>query len=242
MLRPTRAPWPLLHLLLFACGTSGSPGGGPRPGEGDPEPPDGPGTSTAPRPTETPVTAGSGAAAPRCAASCQLDSDEALIAHHRAQTGEEVKGCVKRSRVFPGAVVVGSFAHDRGCMAHGVYVGCCYHEGVTTSAGPVLAAAGWGAAAAPRREELALLWLKDIYFAFGGSLLETPGEDFARAGQAFAPPAVATGADGVVTVRGWMLHPSGMLPESRYSLVEHRLAPDGRHLSGREVTTFRQRM
>ena len=185
-----------------------------------------------PGPTATPSPGGCG--------TCSVRTDAELAAHHRKVVGEPLdRNCVRRIErgPFAGAIVVGDFAHDRGCDAQGVHFRCCYHDEMQASAGPLLAAAGWDAAATTRRGELALAWIEQVAHAFGARFLHGPTPHFAAAKKTFAAPA-ATATDAGVTVRGWVEERAGMVQESRYSLLEVRFSPSGQHAGGAQVETF----
>lgn len=141
--------------------------------------------------------------------------------------GEDV--CAAWPSTFPEVVVVGTFAHDRGCMHEGLFVGRKWFEGRDdkgTIAG--LESAGWSDEALEGRERLARAWVSEVLQAFGGRFVEssTPAFELEDTPE-FTPVHVrATKVLGVV-VNGWVEKPSGMVFEEAYHFVEYRFGRDG---------------
>lgn len=144
--------------------------------------------------------------------------------------------CVLTDPDFPGVAVVGTFAHDRGCITQIIHVDGDWLMPSLASAA-ALRMAGWQGADDDGRARLALLWT-----AFGGfpfsSPVTSPNEDFGRpGGPAFVPPRAEPAAAGAV-VTLWVEEPSGMAPETEYNLWELTYDRDGKTVRIRVLDSF----
>ncbi len=157
------------------------------------------------------------------------DDRPALARAYRAITGREADPryvCGRAVRGFSDVVVIGGFAHDRGCAVIGVAVASRPFE--LAHGTPVgLARAGWATAPPPERARLALAWTSGVLLAFR-TALDTAPEAFARPGApAFANPAATPLPDGGVRVELWVQEPAGMLPQFAFTRVAFTFARDG---------------
>ena len=175
-----------------------------------------------------------------CGSGCATATDVELAAHHQRTANAELdRDCIGRvTGIFAGAIVVGTFAHDRGCRAEGVHHACCYHTPVLASDEPMLQHAGWTAASPQRRHELALTWTDAIANAFEGRFLASPTPHFGKAKKQFAAPSATSDPAGGVIVRGWMREPPGMINEARYTWSEHRFDVSGAHVGWKRLDGF----
>lgn len=141
---------------------------------------------------------------------------------------------LERPREFPGLVLVGFFAHDRGYALDGVYFGGRY--GKTDALMPdVLKAAGWSRGDHGR---LARAWADRVLLAWH-STVTSPDKDFGQPdSRPFAAPAVVVAPSGAVTYTVWVHEPSGMLPQSTYHLMRYDFAPDGSRVTSKAVDGF----
>jgi len=163
-----------------------------------------------------------------------LSTEEGLTAAREAVSGKQLgaysKGCVRRSPDLLNIIVVGSFAHDRGCAFRGAFIGSSYFEGEESGLSQrALNALGWEASDAGRREELARLWVEKGLLSFV-TVLARKGGDFPIG--RFQPPRAITTKDGEVVVRVWVRLPPGRRRGTACQLLEYRFS-DNAELLGR---------
>ncbi len=151
-------------------------------------------------------------------ATTECDTDDGLAHWVAGQRGTAVGklDCVQRAADFPGVILVGSFANDRGCMPDLVILDCKRRDG-PLPASLILNRAGWGGADADRRETLALRYLRQVATVFDGTIADTPD-----------PPKTETNADGQVTVEVWIDRPAGMRAGRVADRVRYSFRSDGR--------------
>jgi hypothetical protein len=157
-----------------------------------------------------------------------LSTDEGLTAAREAVSGKRLgaysKGCVRRSPDLPNIIVVGSFAHDRGCAFHGVFIDSSYFEGEASDVSRrALNALGWETSDAGRREELARLWVERGLLSFV-TVLARKSEDFPI--RRFQPPRAITTKDGDIVVTVWVRLPPGRREGTAYQLLEYGFSND----------------
>jgi hypothetical protein len=165
-----------------------------------------------------------------------LSTDEGLTAAREAVSGKQLgaysKGCVRRSPDLPNIIVVGSFAHDRGCAFQGAFIDSSYFEGEMSEVSQkALHALGWERSGAGRREELARLWVEKGLLSFV-TVLAREGGDF-PVGR-FQPPRAITTKDGEIVVSVWVRLPPGRRKGTACQLLEYRFSGEA-ELSGRET-------
>lgn len=143
--------------------------------------------------------------------------------------GVELDGdaCVAWPSSFPRVVVVGTFAHDRGCDTIGLFVDRRWTPGGDEVAG--LSTRAFASAAQTDKESLARAWIDEVVHVFGGSFVTSEHVAFTLGrGPPYTPVLVrANKIDGVV-VEGWEIGRSGMRDESTFTFATYRFAPDGR--------------
>jgi hypothetical protein len=147
-----------------------------------------------------------------------FESDEAVAEAFGKATGKQISKediCIERPESFKDVVVVGFFAHDRGCMPAGYFVGGAWIEQRDAAAKVALSGAGWATADEETRKKLATDWFMDVIYAFDGSPVESKTSAFGVAGVSFEAPST-TAKDGVITVSAWIREPSGMVWEESY--------------------------
>lgn len=138
----------------------------------------------------------------------------ALVAARGSGLDDE-HGCMTRVALFPGVVMLGSFAYDRGCMDPEWVVDCKLVE-QAPSATDLLARAGWAKATPAQRLVLAQEYMAQFGLAWSGSIAWTPD----------APVWTNTpdgGVEGVV----WIAEPSGMQPGRELDKMRLVFAADG---------------
>jgi hypothetical protein len=147
-----------------------------------------------------------------------LSTDEGVDKAREAMRGEKLqgygKGCIKRPSEMPEIILVGTFAHDRGCMLEGAFVKKYFLSGQENLSRAALKSLGWQKADSIGREELALKWTRLGLLAFGGSPLAKANENFGD--RDFHAPQAATNEDKNVTVTLWTRRPAGMRCETGY--------------------------
>jgi hypothetical protein len=163
-----------------------------------------------------------------------LSTDEGLTAAREAVRGKRLgaysKGCVRRSPDLLNIIVVGSFAHDRGCAFQGVFIDSGYFEGEESDLSQsALNALGWETSDAGRREELAGLWVERGLLSFV-TVLARKSEDLPI--RRFQPPRAMTTKDGEIVVTVWVQLPPGRRRGTAYQLLEYRFS-DAAELLGR---------
>lgn len=140
--------------------------------------------------------------------------------------GEDV--CAEWPPSFPRVVVVGSFAHDRGCTFDGLLVDRTWLTGGEGVSAAGLASAGWAEADMYSREKLAKAWVEEVEQAFGGHFVQASTTAFTFDDTpAFDPVRVRTTKVLGVVVEGWIAEPSGMVWEESYHYVEYRFDREG---------------
>lgn len=166
-----------------------------------------------------------------------LSTDEGLKAAREAQHGKKLseygKNCVKRPAKLPEIILVGSFAHDRGCMLDGAFVEKYFLSGQENLSRAALKSLGWRKAVSNEREEMALKWTQFGLLAFGGYPLDKANEDFKD--KEFHAPQASTDDAGVVNVTLWIRQPAGMRCQAVYNHLIFKFAADG-SLSERQAT------
>jgi antitoxin component YwqK of YwqJK toxin-antitoxin module len=123
--------------------------------------------------------------------------------------------CVTRTPLFPGVVMVGDFAYDRGCMGTEWVVDCKLASPAPTAA-DLLARAGWAHATGEQRITIASEYLRELGLGNNGSISWSPTEPewTVRPDQ---------GIEGVL----WVAAPAGMRRGSELDKIRFTFAPDG---------------
>lgn len=157
-----------------------------------------------------------------------LSTDEGLTAAREAISGKQLgaysKGCVRRSPDLLNIIVVGTFAHDRGCAFQGAFIESGYFEGEASDLSQrALNALGWETSDAGRREELARLWVEKGLLSFV-TVLARKSEDLPI--RRFQPPRAMTTKDGEIIVTVWVRLPPGRREGTAYQLLEYRFSND----------------
>lgn len=125
------------------------------------------------------------------------------------------QGCITRVPLFPGVVMVGDFAYDRGCMGEEWVVDCKLASPAPTSA-DLLARAGWANASGEQRIEIASEYLREFGLGNNGSISWDPTK----------PEWTVLPDQGVEGVM-WVAAPSGMRRGREMDKLRFTFAPDG---------------
>jgi hypothetical protein len=142
--------------------------------------------------------------------------------------------CILRPDDFPGVVVVGFLATDRGCMIDGVFVNGAYGD-PTRQTPLVLRSAGWGGASPARRRALALAWTEHGLLAFE-STVQSPSRHLPR--PTFTPPAATPTARGGVRATLWVQEQASMLPVIRFRRESYDFDRNGTVVGHKVLETF----
>lgn len=169
-----------------------------------------------------------------------LATDEGVNAAREARLGKKLpeysKGCLKRPAELPEIILVGSFAHDRGCMLDGAFVKKRFLSKQENLSQAALESLGWRKADAGGRAELALEWTQFGLLAFGGYPLNEAKDDFR--GRDFQVPQAATDDEGVVSVTLWTRQPMGMRCQTAYDRLIFKFAADGSLAERKSLESF----
>ncbi|HEX8369964.1 MAG TPA: hypothetical protein VF604_15565 [Pyrinomonadaceae bacterium] len=169
-----------------------------------------------------------------------LSTDDGVNAARAAKLGKKLpgysKGCIKRPKELPEIILVGTFAHDRGCMSEGAFVKKYFLSRQENLSEKALESLGWRKAGSTRREEIALKWTQFGLLAFGGYPMVKANEDFD--GREFHAPESLTGEQGVVGVVLWTRRPAGMRCETGYERLSFIFAEDGSLQERKSIDNF----
>lgn len=141
-------------------------------------------------------------------------TDEGLERELKKQRNLEVRHlCVKRPELFPGVVVLGEFAHDRGCADPVTYADCNLRKPLNGT--DLMLRAGWKSASPELRRRLALEYVNEVALVWGGRSDE---------------PTIELLPDGTLILRASTSSPVGMRDDSPSSSTDHiiRITPDGK--------------
>ncbi|HEX8249057.1 MAG TPA: hypothetical protein VF599_12840 [Pyrinomonadaceae bacterium] len=172
-----------------------------------------------------------------------LASDEGVNQAIEALRGKKLsnygRGCIKRPAQLPKIILVGTFAHDRGCMLDGAFIKKYFlsrqDENFSIRA---LESLGWRKAGFDQRQKLALEWTRLGLLAFDGYPLadKADAEDFA--GREFQAPQTATDEDKNTSVTLWTRLPMGMKCQTRYQRLSFIFAADGSLKERKNLDSF----
>lgn len=170
-----------------------------------------------------------------------LSTNEGVNEAREAKLGKKLqdysKGCIKRPAELPEIILVGTFAHDRGCMMDGAFVKKYFlsrqDENLSKRA---LESLGWRKAHSTEREEIALRWTQFGLLAFGGYPIVKANEDFD--GREFRAPEALAGEAGTVEVTLWLRQPAGMRCETNYQRLSFTFTADGNLRERKSIDSF----
>lgn len=170
-----------------------------------------------------------------------LSTDEGVSAAREAKLGKKLpdysRGCIKRPKELPEIILVGTFAHDRGCMLEGAFVKKYFLSRQENLSRQALENLGWRKADSTGREEIALRWTRFGLLAFGGAPIIKASEDFDS--REFHSPETMTGEqEGVVSVVLWTRRPAGMRCETGYERLSFVFAADGSLRERKSIDNF----
>jgi len=179
-------------------------------------------------PTATPPAASGGAVRPDPPPAPFARDDRPAVAAALKASGVELDAsdCLVWPTSFPRVVVVGAFAHDRGCDRTGVFVDRRWYA--SDGDAPALATRDFTAARLADKEAIARAYVDEVVHAFGHQFVTEPAPAFGFPDSPkYAPVIARENKLGGVVVEGWEAVPPGMNDESAYVLATHRFAPDG---------------
>lgn len=143
--------------------------------------------------------------------------------------------CIERPSAFDELIVVGSFAHDRGCAGNDViYKGKLSNTDAVTS--KVLNDNGWSDR--KNRGQLAVSYTTDVLHVWE-SVLSGEADAFESEEYVYADPSFSM-EDGEVTVTCWIKEPSGMQPINSFYHLTIVYSNDGTIQSYEKTNQFSQ--
>lgn len=170
-----------------------------------------------------------------------LSDDESVMAYLRKSNPDLQNDdvCINRINQFEGLILVGEFAHDRGCDGGSVF----YKNQEMTFNGlseRVLKDNGWSERT--KKASLAIDYTIHVLKAWESVLTEEP-DNFAQdsTGYTFAAPA-AIMEDGEVNVTCWVKEPAGMQPIDEYYHFSVTFGEDGSILRSETSNRFSSEM
>jgi hypothetical protein len=156
-----------------------------------------------------------------------LSTDEAVRAAYKEATGKDLHedDCVGQTGV-KGVVVIGGFAHDRGCDVESAFVNG-EHIDIQKLKTEGLGMVGWKDVSATDKPAFALLWAEKVLYHWGGDFENESSKAFElKDTPAFAAPEAKADGDDVV-VTAWIEEPPGMQDIDVFNLVEIRFSAEG---------------
>jgi antitoxin component YwqK of YwqJK toxin-antitoxin module len=148
----------------------------------------------------------------------ECDTDPGLSKYLASARGEGLPddhACVTRVPMFPGVIMLGSFAYDRGCMGAD-YVVDCKMVNPGPSAAALLVRAGWAKASGEQRIEIAKEYVREFALGNNGSVTHDPTE-----------PEWKVLEDGGVEGVVWVAEPAGMRRGVDKDQIRYTFAADG---------------
>ncbi len=170
-----------------------------------------------------------------CAPS-DLSTDENAMKFYCYETDmvyEEAKDwiCVERVDQHEDIIIIGAFAHDRGCMLRSLIVN--KEVGDWTEMIPAaVEEMGWSIEA--KREDILMKLIHELSMGWGG-VMDQPSKEFEMGPlNKFFAPNVTKLEDGY-SADFWVLEPGGMLPQNVYSLYHVEFSSTG-EMNSAELT------
>lgn len=163
------------------------------------------------------------------------DIVEMMKVEWKADQLEKDDICIERPEEFAELIVVGSFAHDRGCAGNDViYKGKLSNKDAVTA--KVLNDNGWSDR--KNRGHLAVNYTTDVLHVWE-TVLSGESDAFESDEYVYADPSF-TMEDGEVTVTCWVKEPSGMQPVNSYYHLTIVFSNDGTISSYEKTNQFSQ--
>lgn len=170
-----------------------------------------------------------------------LTTKDGVFKALEAETGKEYdrksRGCLKRPKELPNIILIGGFAHDRGCILTEAFVDKRYVNKKDNLSEVALKFLGWEKADSDKRAELALNWVKNGLLVFGNPL-DKATEHF-NDSQKFEKPTSSKQKDDSIKVTLWIKHSAGMVCEDAYSKVGYNFSSDGKLIKRDGISSFR---
>lgn len=151
---------------------------------------------------------------------------------------EKHEVCIERPAALKGIIIVGLFAHDRGCGFDSAFVNGKRYADEKPATIAALKSLGWLKLKKEEREILALDWTKNALLKFSNPL-EKATPDFNQSDtKKFDPPQSKTVEDGSIKVTLWVRQPAGMQPITYFDLLEYNFGPDGSFKEVKTINSF----
>lgn len=149
------------------------------------------------------------------ASECDSNAGLSKLLEGARGRGLNEHACVTRAPLFPGVIMLGDFAYDRGCRGATFVVDCKLVEQPPSSA-ELLARAGWAKASGEQRIELAKVYVDQFAIGYSGSVTHEPDQ-----------PQWTVLDDGGVEGVIWVAEPAGKRPGVDKDQLRFSFAADG---------------
>jgi hypothetical protein len=165
-----------------------------------------------------------------CAFSQDLSTDEKVLEalnKGRENKLEKQDVCIERPDATKNIIVIGMFAHDRGCAFDSVFVKGKRFVGKEEATKAALNFFGWSKGDDEARSAIAMNWTTNYLLKFSHPLRK-PTHHFNQPDtRPFQEPQVKTNKDRGIVVSLWVQQPAGMQPITYYDLLEFSYGNDG---------------
>ncbi len=180
-----------------------------------------------------------------CAFSQDLSTNEKVLEvlnQGRERKWKKESVCIERPNQLKGIIIVGFFAHDRGCRFNLAFVNGKKYEGIENATKASLNHLGWTKKQNEERLVLAMNWTKYSLLQFH-TALEKATPDFNLSNTpTFSAPQSTLNDDGSIKITIWVRQPSGMLPQRDYDLMEYRFGDDGSLKEYKSIKSFTRKI
>ena len=156
----------------------------------------------------------------------KLDTDEQVLKALNDETGNDFDQddvCIKRSKTFKEFILIGYFAHDRGCAGDG-----CFYKGklkdITGIAKTIMMDHGWSDES--KRINLAKEFMMEVAGSWE-TVVQSEHEDFIAENQQWVEPQSENVADTYIAT-AWIRQGAGMRRARSYYKVQYIFEKDGR--------------
>jgi len=180
-----------------------------------------------------------------CAFSQDLSTNEKVLevlnkGRERKLNKENV--CIERPKELNGTIIIGFFAHDRGCRFNIAFVNGKQYEGVEKATKAGLNHLGWYKMKNEERTLLAMNWTKHALLRFHRPLEKaTPDFNLSDTPE-FETPKASVNDDRSVKITLWVQQPKGMRPQKNYNLMEYTFGNDGSLVESKSINSFSRKI
>lgn len=146
--------------------------------------------------------------------------------------------CIERPASLKGIIIVGFFAHDRGCGFDSAFVNGKRYEDEKAATKAGLIFLGWNKIKTEECGELALNWTKNALLKFSHPLSKATTDFNQPNTPQFIEPQSKIEDDKSVKVTLWVQQPAGMQPITYYDLQEYTFTSDGNLKEVKTIKSF----